>query len=107
MMYPVVIMDPHVRKSLKRINRKVDALMSAFDELKAQINELKGTVGKIGVDTDGILEKLANPDITPEQLAEVIADLKVVNETAKAIDNKVADPVVEPPPVEEPAPPAE
>ena len=80
---------------LTSINRKADKIMATQAELAAQLNDLGVELGKIGTETQSLLDKIeelgkiiaAGGDVTPELQAAFDA----VKAQAQAVDDKVPD----------------
>lgn len=86
-----------VKKSLKRIETKVDAIMSTLEELTGLLGEIGTEVDKVSTDTDTLLAALAAippGGLTPEQQAAIdaaVAKATEIRDRLTALDSKVPD----------------
>ena len=71
------------------ILEKLEKLLMSFEDLKAAQAETKALIGNVKADIEGLMAKLdafAAGGMTPDQVAEVTADAKAINEQLSAAD---------------------
>lgn len=92
-----IYFDEYVIRCLNKINRKINKIMSTLEELNAAMSMISSEVDKVSVDTDSLLNQLANiptGGMTQEQQAAldaaVVSAQSIVNRL-QALDDKVPD----------------
>lgn len=82
---------------LKRLEGKVNHIMSTLEQLTGLLTEIGAEVDKVSADTDNLLAQLAaipTPGMTPEQQAAVdaaVASATAIRDRLSALDTKVPD----------------
>lgn len=80
---------PCCSEQLGLILEKLETLLMSFEDLKAAQAETKALIGNVKADIEGLMAKLeafVAGGMTPEQVAEVTADAKAINEQLSAAD---------------------
>lgn len=89
--------DDGDKARLKRIERKVDRIMSTLEELTGLLTEIGTEVDKVSADTDNLLAQLAAippGGLTPEQQAALdaaVASATAIRDRMAALDAKVPE----------------
>ncbi|HJY06343.1 MAG TPA: hypothetical protein VJ323_08485 [Bryobacteraceae bacterium] len=78
-----------MEEMLGTITEKMETIIMSFEDLKAAQAETKALIGNVKADIEGLMAKLdafAAGGMTPDQVAEVTADAKAINEQLSAAD---------------------